>query len=455
MRRHVRALAALAVVPFALVACSDASPEEGATDGGDAGSTDGASISYWLWDANQLPAYQECADTFAESSGITVTIEQYGWDDYWSGLTNNFVAGNAPDVFTDHLSQYPQYASQNQLLDINPMIEADDVDLTIYQDGLADLWVDEAGGRYGLPKDWDTIAVFYNTEMVEAAGLSQADMAELTWNPTDGGTYEEAIAAMTVDANGVRGNEAGFDKGDVAVYGLGLAGSGGAFGQTEWSMYAMANGFEYANQNPWGTEWNFGSAEFQDTMTWWRSLIEKGYMPTLEIAQSGVSLQENYGAGKYAMITEGSWNTNAYMTLEGVSTAIAPTPIGPNDVRASLFNGLADSIWIGTDEPEASWEWVKFLGSAECQDLVAAQAVVFPAVKSSLEIANDAFAAKGYDVSAFTVHVEDGTTHLAPIANHFAEIQAAMTAAGERFMSFQAETDAYTAANDEVNALFE
>ena len=453
MRRNVRALAVLAIVPFALAACSSGDADgDSASSGGDSA---GTTVSYWLWDANQLPSYQKCADAFTTESGINVKIEQYGWDDYWSGLTNNFVAGNAPDVFTDHVSQYPQFASQGQLLDINPLVEKDAVDLTLYQDGLADLWVDQEGSRYGLPKDWDTIAAFYNADMATEAGLSAEQMATLEWNPTDGGTYEQAIAAMTVDANGVHGDQPGFDKSDVAVYGLGLAGSGGAFGQTEWSMYAMANGFEYADKNPWGTQWSFGSADFTDTMQWWRGLIEKGYMPALEIAQSGVSLQENYGAGKYAMITEGSWNTNSYMTLTGVNTELAPTPVGPTGERASLFNGLADSIWAGTKQPEAAWEWVKFLGSSQCQDIVAADAIVFPAVKSSLEIAEKAFAEKGYDTSAFTVHVEDGTTHLAPIADHFADMAAAMTAAGETFLSFKGETDVYVAANDEINALFE
>lgn len=450
MRRNLRALAVLTLVPIALAGCSSSDPGSGSDGTAEAGTT----IDYWLWDSNQLTAYQKCADVFEESSGVTVKITQSGWDDYWSTLTNNFVAGNAPDVFTDHLSQYPQFAAQNQILDISDLVEQDDVDLSVYQDGLADLWVTEDGGRYGLPKDWDTIGIFYNTDMTDAAGLTAEDMATLEWNPTDGGTYEQAIAALTVDKNGVRGNEAGFDKGAVAVYGLGLAGAGGGFGQTEWASYAMSNGFEYADQNPWGTQWNYDSAEFQDTMTWWRSLIEKGYMPSLAIATSGVSLQETYGAGGSAMVTEGSWNTNAYMTLEGVSTAVAPTPVGPTGERASVFNGLADSIYVGTEHKAEAWEWVKFLGSAQCQDIVAGEAVVFPAVKSSLEKATEAFTAKGYDTTAFTVQVEEGTTHLAPIANNWASLTATMTAAGETFLSFQGDADVFTAANDEVNALF-
>ena len=449
MRRSVRTIAALSATPLLLAACGSG----GGDGGGEAAADD--SITYWLWDANQLPAYQKCADAFTADSGIAVEIEQYGWDDYWSSLTNNFVAGNAPDVFTDHVSQYPQFAAQNQLLDLTDYVEADGVDLDQYQDGLADLWVDQNGGRFGLPKDWDTIAIFYNAAMVADAGLTAEDMASLEWNPQDGGSYERAIAALTVDANGVRGNEPGFDKDNVEVYGLGLAGAGGAFGQTEWSTYALSNGFQYSDQNPWGTRFNYDSPAFQDTMTWWRSLIEKGYMPTFEVATSGVSLQETYGAGKYAMVTEGSWNTNAYMTLEGVQTALAPTPVGPTGERASVFNGLADSIWAGTDNPDAAWEWVKFLGSADCQDIVADEAVVFPAVKTSLERAVAAFGSKGYDVTPFTVQVEQGTTHLAPIAENWSELNALVTAAGETFLSFGADADVYTQANTEVNALFD
>ena len=37
-----------------------------------------------------------------------------------------------------------------------------------YAKGLADLWVAQDGKRYGLPKDWDTIAIFYNKKMLAA-----------------------------------------------------------------------------------------------------------------------------------------------------------------------------------------------------------------------------------------------------------------------------------------------
>ena len=61
-------------------------------------------LDYWLWDANQLAPYQQCVDDFeAANPGVTVRVSQTGWGDYWTALTTGFVAGTAPDVFTNHL----------------------------------------------------------------------------------------------------------------------------------------------------------------------------------------------------------------------------------------------------------------------------------------------------------------------------------------------------------------
>ena len=43
--------------------------------------------------------------------------------------------------------------------------------------------VGKDGKRYGLPKDWDTMALFYNTAMTDAAGLTAEQMANLGMEP--------------------------------------------------------------------------------------------------------------------------------------------------------------------------------------------------------------------------------------------------------------------------------
>jgi len=445
MKKTLGVAAAAAAIALTLSACGGSSPASSEAKG---------EINYWLWDANQLPAYQQCANDFTKANpDIKVKITQRGWDDYWTTLTNGFVAGTAPDVFTNHLSKYPEYAAKKQLLSLDEAVEKDGIKLDQFTKGLPELWVGQDGKRYGIPKDWDTVGLFYNSAMTDAAGISAEQMASLDWNPKDGGTYEKTIAHLTVDKNGKRGDEAGFDKNNVATYGLGLTGSGSGQGQTEWSFLTATTGWTATDKNPWGSKFNYDDPRFQETIAWWAGLIDKGYMPKLETTV-GASMADSFGAGKAAINTTGDWLIGQYKTYQGINTAFAPTPKGPDGKRASMFNGLADSIWAGTKNPGASVKWVEYLGSTACQDVVASKAVVFPAITSSSEIAAKAFADKGTDVSAFTTHVKDGTTFLFPIADKAAKVDGIMKPAMDAVLSGKKPASSLTEANEQVNNLF-
>jgi len=448
-----------AILSLALTACGGGSSGSGGGGGGDNNidtSKATGEVNYWLWDNNQQPAYQQCADAFhTKNPNVTVKITQYQYDDYWTKLTNAFVANTAPDVFTDHLSKYPEFATQDQLVPMDDFLKKDGIKTDIYEPGLADLWVGQDGKRYGLPKDWDTISVFYNKKLVKDAGINESQLQNMTWNPDDGGTYEKLIAHLTMDKNGKRGDEPGFDKAHVKVYGLGLdGGSGSAYGQTQWSMYTGTTGWQYTDKNPWGTKYNYNDPNFQKTIGWFRSLIDKGYMPSIA-AVTGQSLPTIFGAGKYAMATDGSWTINSFYDLKGVDVGLAPTPAGPQGKRASMFNGLADSIWVGSKNKDAAAKWVEFLGSAECQDIVGSKAVVFPAIPSGVAKAEAAFKAKGIDVSSFTTQVKDKTTFLFPITDHASQIDGIMHPAMDAVMSFKADPSSLSQANDQVNQLFQ
>src|SRR5215467_3721470 len=106
----------------------EATAAPAAASGGESGG--GVTIRYQLWDANQQPAYQACADEFhKQNPNITVKIEQLGWGDYWSGIQTGMVGGTAPDVFTDHLAKYPEFAAEEQLVDLQPLVDKDKVEL--------------------------------------------------------------------------------------------------------------------------------------------------------------------------------------------------------------------------------------------------------------------------------------------------------------------------------------
>ncbi len=414
---------------------------------------DAVTIRYVLWDTNQLSAYQQCADAFmAANPDITVNIEQLGWDDYWTAITTGFISGDAPDVFTNHLAKYPEFVELEQLVDLQPLVERDGVATDIYYPGLAELWAKD-GARYGLPKDWDTIAVVYNSDLLAAAGVDPAVMADWTWTPEDGGSFLETIAALTLDANGNNGLSPDFDKTNVVQYGFVPDTMGGAYGQTQWSALAVSTGWTF-NNGVWGDEYYYDDPRFIDTVQFWADLaLEYGYAPSFEEVTS-LGSSTLFQAGNIAMTMNGSWMIGTFLASE-FPVGFGRLPAGPEG-RKSMFNGLADSIWVGTPHLEESWSWVKFLGSADCQNIIGASGVVFPAIPEAAAMAQQMRADAGVDVSAFVDQAnEDGGTFLFPIADYAGEISTIMNEAMDAIgLGISKAADVLPAANAEINDLF-
>jgi len=458
-QRRSFVFAAFAVVlSLVLTACPAPAPAGGGdAAGGDAGgSGEAVSLRYSLWDANQLPAYEQCVAGFMEANpNITVEIEQLGWGDYWDGIQTGMVAGNAPDVFTNHLAKYPEFAANSQLVDIQSFVERDGVDLGMYLEGLADLWARD-GARFGLPKDWDTIAVIYNKDMLAAAGVTEDELNSADWNAQDGGSFEAIAAKLTMDANGNDASSADFDASAVEQYGLALDYSGaGAYGQTQWSLFSASNGWSF-NDGLYDTKYYYDDEKFIETIDWYAGLsLDKGIAaPYADVSSLGASTM--FASGQAAMTTDGSWMIGFYGGNTEFPVGFARLPIGPEG-RKSMFNGLADSIWTGTDHPEEAWMLVKHLASTECANIVGDAGVVFPSQAEAVERANNAYASRDLDISAFTEQaLEEGGTFLFPVTDNASTIADIMSEAMDTiFLGEGSAADVLPAANEEVNATFQ
>ncbi|MFJ6572167.1 ABC transporter substrate-binding protein [Streptomyces sp. NPDC091292] len=420
MHLRLRTALACAVLAGTLTACSSDSSSDGGGDGN-------VTLDYALWDDRQLPAYQECADAFTKANPtIKVKISQTAWAEYWTNLTTGLASGTAPGVFTDHVGYYAKFVKSEQLLDLQPFVEKDGVDLGQYQKGLPELWVKD-GKRYGLPKDFDTMALIYNADMLKKAKIDPASLDALDWNPQDGGSFEELIAKLTLDDKGRNGLDPEFDKKNVKVYGYQPDyDSGGAPGQSSFGNFAASTGFTFTDKNPFGTKFHYDDPRLAATIDWMASLAGKGYAPKLN-KSSTIGTDAVLNGGKAALALTGSWNINTYLGPAAKEKfAFAQLPTGPEG-RKSMINGLSDAIYSGTRHPDEAWKWVKYLGSTDCQDLVAKKAVVFPAITSSAEKALAAHKDAGRDVSAFTDQAaEPGNLFYWPITDNGDQIATAV-----------------------------
>ena len=147
-----------------------------------------------------------------------------------------------------------------------------------------------------LPKDWDTVAIVVNQDMLKA-GVTKQQLDNATWNPKDGGTFEQIAAKLSVDKNGKRGDEPGFDPGNVKTYGLGLDPGGFTYGQTTWAGFARQPRLPAARQEPLGHEVQLRRPALRPDHHLVAHMIEKGYMPTLAQARTLGQLAAFQAAG--------------------------------------------------------------------------------------------------------------------------------------------------------------
>lgn len=182
--------------------------------------------------------------------------------------------------------------------------------------------------------------------------------------------------------------------------------------------------------------------------------MKKGYTPRLADIKS-LGGNAFFAAGRAAIVFDGSWMINWYRDNTDFDVGFGQLPIGPAG-RKTMFNGLADSIWVGTPHKEEAWQWAKFLGSPACQNLVAERAVVFPAIRSGVDRALEAFAAKGLDVSAYTKEALDPNgTFLFPVTDNASQVSSIMLPATDSILLGQAPASAVLPEADaKVDAVF-
>ncbi len=94
-------------------------------------------------------------------------------------------------------------------------------------------------------------------------------------------------------------------------------------------------------------------------------------------------------SGQMTMNTKASWQMIAFAEANR-HIKFAKPPVG-HESRKSLLNGLADPVFVGTNHSEEARKLVLYLDSEDCQNVVASEAVVFPAIAIADATAVDAF----------------------------------------------------------------
>ncbi|MEU3983458.1 sugar ABC transporter substrate-binding protein [Streptomyces sp. NPDC026672] len=396
-RRWQRLLAATAALGLTAVlgGCAAGGTSSGKT-----------TVNWWTWDDRQATAYQSCADAFEKAHpDIDVRITQYDSADYFTKLLSGFVADTAPDAFMNSVQYIQQYASLKQLMPLDDLMKKTGYDLKRFSVGVDDYKYTD-GKQYGLPMDWASAALYYNTAKLKAAGLDAHDITTMRWDPDGGGSFEKVVAHLTVDRKGVRGDEPGFDGKHVATYGISsMVTVGNDFnGLTTWRPLASSLGWRIGDRPNYPTVFRYDDPRLEKTFAFVRELTDKGYAPAPgEFSSAGApaSGAQLLGSGKIAIYAGGSWEASTLATLPKLKIGTGPMVAGPDGTRATVSNANGNVIWSGTDHPDQTWAWVSYMGSAECQRTASTTGTFLPSIPEAVDTSVAAMARQGVDLSVF------------------------------------------------------
>lgn len=320
----------------------------------DGGATDEpVTITYSVWAGTQTPAMQEIVDAFEEQNpDIDVELVELPWPQYWSTLQTGAQGGTAPDAFWMLAQQIRPYATGGQLLDITDDIAAAGVDLADYPEAVLDLYDQGDGAIYGLPKDFDTNAIWYNKALFDAAGVAYPDDS---WGWEE---FREAAKQLTDPAAGVWGVAAPLDY------------QGGYY-----NSIFQAGGQVISDD---GTKALIAEPEAVAGIQFWTDLQADGSSPTLQ-QLSDTEAVTQFEQGKVAMYLSGAyWALKFYENPElRPNVGIAPLPQGVE--RATVASGIANVGYAGTKHPAEVAKFLLFASGPEAAEIQGRTGAVLPA----------------------------------------------------------------------------
>ncbi|MBB6570319.1 sugar ABC transporter substrate-binding protein [Kribbella sandramycini] len=330
----------------------------GCSSGSGSSESDGpVTITYGIWAGTQTPAMQEIATAFtAENPNITVKIQERPYPEFWSTLQTSAAGGTAPDAFWMLAQQIRPYAAGNQLLDISDAVKEQQVDLAKYPKAVLDLYDQGDGKLYGLPKDVDTNAVWFNKALFDKAGVAYPK-AGWTW-----ADFRETAKKLTDPAAGTWGVAAPLDY------------QGGYY-----NSIFQAGGKVIADD---GKTAAIDSPEAQAGIRFWTDLQADKSSPTLQ-QLSDTEAETMFEQGKVAMYVSGAYWALKLYDNQAIRAKVDVAPLPTGVKQATVTSGIENVGYAGTKHPEAVKKFLLFASGEKAANIQAKSGAVLPAYQGA------------------------------------------------------------------------
>ncbi|MEN1974239.1 sugar ABC transporter substrate-binding protein [Cellulomonas sp. P4] len=302
----VRVLGLVGAASLALTACSSGS------GGGSDDASAGGDQTYTWWDP--YPQHQAGSDwdqrvqACGEDAGVTIARTPYDT----TALTNQALLsaqeGTSPDIILIDNPAVSTLADTGMLTTMDELgFDTSDFDENLLAAGVLD------GETYGIPIGANTLALYYNKEILDAAGVDPASV-------TDWATLDDALAKVAA-------------AGYTGITFAGINTEEGSFQFLPWFWGAGADLRE------------LDSPQAVEALQLWTDWLDKGYAQQSVITNSQNTTWEQFLTGTFAFGENGTWQVNSaaeadfetgYIQLPARDGGGAPAPTGGEFIVAPV-----------------------------------------------------------------------------------------------------------------------
>ena len=382
--RWAAALAAGVGLSVAIAGCSSGSDGPDQAGGYTPPAKDlTAEITYAFWDATQQDAIEANIAGFNEEyPNITVNLDVTPWEGYWTKVQTQATSDSLPDLFWLNGPNFQLYASNGKVEPITAQVDAGLIDPADYPESLVDLY-NLDGTQYGVPKDFDTIGLWYNKQIFEEAGV---DTPTADWKWAD-----LTAAAQTIS-----------DKlSDQGIYGV----AGGMDGQTTYYNTIFQAGGEVVSAD--GKSSGYDSDADRAGLSFWSDLIASGASPSMP-QLTDAPADQWFTSGKLGMFYGGSW-ARAAIGDSVVKDVVDVAPLPAGEEKATVIHGVSNVVAANSKNKQAAQALQAYLASEEAQKQQGDMGAVIPAFNGTQAAFADSY--PGVNLQVFL----DATEYAKPL----------------------------------------
>lgn len=289
-----------------------------------------------MWTSSSSPVENEFKEqqiAAFEEANPDIDVELLISPDYGTQIQTAFGSGDYPEVFSVGQFEFPTLADSGVIAAGGDMIEDAD---GIYPALLNAFTLEDTA--YCVPKDYSTLALFYNIDAFDAANL-EYPTADWTWED-----FANAAEALTNDE----------------MTGVSLAPD-----TNRWLALAYANAGAPMFDEEGASIIN--SPEVVESLDFYGNLVLGGIANTPANLDSGWN-GEAFGRGLAAMTIEGNWALG-YLdeSFPELNYGVAELPVAPSGNRGTLTFTECWAVGANAEGAvaEAAWKLVNYLTGEE------------------------------------------------------------------------------------------